>query len=157
MMRIVPSVLMAALLLLVWGAGAQTTATKKRVPVKKSTPTKSSSAKKAPTRSAVSIKKGPAKKGAAPKTPAVTWRNRQLSPSADRYREIQSALAAKGYMRSEHATGTWNQDSTDALKRFQQDQNLDPSGKINSLSLIALGLGPKHDTSAVVTPPKPPQ
>ena len=31
-------------------------------------------------------------------------------------------------------------------------QNLDSTGKINSLSLIALGLGPKHETAA----PKPP-
>ena len=33
-------------------------------------------------------------------------------------------------------------DSVDALKRFQADQNLMPDGKINSFSLIALGLGP---------------
>ena len=39
----------------------------------------------------------------------------------------------------------------------QQDQKLDPSGKINSLSLIALGLGPKRDTAEVPPPPKPPQ
>jgi hypothetical protein len=75
----------------------------------------------------------------------VTWRNRQLAPSPDRYREIQQALAAKGYMQPDQATGTWDQNSTDAMKRFQMEQNLEPSGKINSLSLIALGLGPKHD------------
>jgi hypothetical protein len=33
----------------------------------------------------------------------------------------------------------------DALKRFQDEQKLESSGKLNSLSLIALGLGPKHD------------
>jgi hypothetical protein len=37
----------------------------------------------------------------------------------------------------------------DAMKRFQAAQNLDASGKINSLSLIALGLGPKHDSASV--------
>jgi len=84
------------------------------------------------------------KKGA-PVKKAVTWRNRQLAPSPDRYREIQQALAAKGYMQPDQATGTWDQNSTDAMKRFQMEQNLEPSGKINSLSLIALGLGPKHD------------
>ena len=84
------------------------------------------------------------KKGA-PVKKTVTWRNRQLAPSPDRYREIQQALAAKGYLQAEQATGTWDQNSTDAMKRFQMEQNLEPSGKINSLSLIALGLGPKHD------------
>ncbi len=85
------------------------------------------------------------RKKAAPVKNAVTWRNRQLSPSQDRYREIQQALAAKGYLQPDQATGTWDQNSTDALKRFQAEQNLDASGKINSLSLIALGLGPKHE------------
>jgi peptidoglycan hydrolase-like protein with peptidoglycan-binding domain len=95
-----------------------------------------------------------ANRKAAPKRPATTWRNRQLAPSADRYREIQAALAARGYLPSEGATGVWNQESSDALRRFQTEQNIESSGKINSLSLIALGLGPKRDPSPVV-PPKP--
>ena len=33
----------------------------------------------------------------------------------------------------------------EALKRFQDDQSLKASGRINSLSLIALGLGAKHN------------
>jgi murein L,D-transpeptidase YcbB/YkuD len=76
---------------------------------------------------------------------SVTWRNRQLAPSTDRYKEIQQALAAKGYLQPEQTSGAWDQNSTEALKRFQAEQNLDASGKINSLSLIALGLGPRHD------------
>src|ERR1039458_8609218 len=67
----------------------------------------------------------PAKRG-------VTWRNRQTSPSPDRYREIQGALAAKGFLKPEDATGTWNQTSSDALKKFQAEQNLESSGKIDS-------------------------
>ena len=82
-------------------------------------------------------KKAPVKK--------TTWRNRQSTPTPDRYREIQSALAAKGYLKPEEATGTWNTGSADALKKFQAEQNLESSGKINSLSLIALGLGPHRD------------
>ena len=149
MKRFFPFALIAALLLLVWCAGAAT-ATKKKTPVKKGAPSKS-----APSKTSAK-KKAPAKKGA-PKKPAVTWRNRQLAPTPDRYREIQSALAAKGYLRSEDATGAWNQNSSEALKRFQADQNLDSSGKINSLSLIALGLGPRRDTASTASPPKPPQ
>jgi peptidoglycan hydrolase-like protein with peptidoglycan-binding domain len=83
----------------------------------------------------------------APAAPAVTWRNRQLQPTQDRYKEIQQALASKGYLPSEEATGSWNQNSSEALKQFQSAQNLDASGKINSLSLIALGLGPRHDAA----------
>jgi hypothetical protein len=90
------------------------------------------------------------KKG--PPAKRVTWRNRQLAPTPQRYKEIQDALAAKGYLKPEDADGTWNQASMDAMKKFQAGQNLDSSGKINSLSLIALGLGPKRETAA----PKPP-
>jgi hypothetical protein len=85
--------------------------------------------------------------------PRTTWRNRQAAPTPERYKEIQEALAAKGYMRAEDASGAWGDASSDALKRFQADQNLESTGKINSLSLIALGLGPKHDNAP---PPKPP-
>ena len=86
--------------------------------------------------------------------PSVTWRNRQTMPSAERYREIQNALVSRGYLAAEEATGVWNQASVDALRRFQAEQNIDSSGKINSLSLIALGLGPKRE-NAPVAPPKP--
>lgn len=81
------------------------------------------------------------------KTPArttrSTWRAGQTAPTPDRYKEIQAALAQKGYLHGD-ATGVWSQDSVDALRRFQQDQNLQASGKLDSLSIIALGLGPKH-------------
>jgi hypothetical protein len=76
----------------------------------------------------------------------TTWRNRQTTPSQDRYKQIQDALVAKGYLSSEEANGNWGQSSADALKNFQAEQTLESTGKINSLSLIALGLGPKHDS-----------
>jgi peptidoglycan hydrolase-like protein with peptidoglycan-binding domain len=100
------------------------------------------------------------KKKAAPKTtakkvkkPAQPSRKGQLIPAPDRYREIQEALAAKGYLPAEQASGQWNDTSAVALKRFQADQNLDATGKVNSLSLIALGLGPKHDATPTVVAP----
>ena len=79
-----------------------------------------------------------------------------MQPTPDRYKEIQQALASKGYLHSE-PTGVWDQQSVDALRHFQQDQNLQPSGKLNSLSIIALGLGPKHEADAKPepAPPKP--
>jgi peptidoglycan hydrolase-like protein with peptidoglycan-binding domain len=97
------------------------------------------------------------KKGVAAKRPATTWRNRQLAPTPERYRQIQEALAAKGYLPPENANGAWNQTSVEALKRFQAEQKLESTGKINSLSLIALGLGPKHDASVKAPVPAPMQ
>jgi murein L,D-transpeptidase YcbB/YkuD len=71
----------------------------------------------------------------------------QQQPTADRYKEIQQALAEKGYFQGP-VDGSWNAGSVEALKRFQKDQNLDSDGKIGSLSLIALGLGPKRGETA---------
>ena len=75
-------------------------------------------------------------------------RSSQQAPTTDRYKEIQQALATKGYLQGE-PNGEWGADSVDALKRFQADQNLTPDGKLNSLSLIAMGLGPKRHDGAI--------
>lgn len=98
----------------------------------------------ASSRSAAAAKGRAVKK---PVVPAVTWRNRQLAPTPDRYREIQEALAAKGYLKSE-PNGVWGPESVDALKQFQAEKSMPANGKINAPSLIGLGLGPRH--SAVV-------
>jgi peptidoglycan hydrolase-like protein with peptidoglycan-binding domain len=80
---------------------------------------------------------------------------RQLTPTPDRYREIQQALIDKGYLKSE-ANGAWDAQSTDALQRFQNDRKLAPTGKINAASLIGLGLGPKTAGTASLAPPAAP-
>ena len=98
---------------------------------------------------AVAKKPGTAAKRAATKAPVVrtSWRNRQSAPTSDRYREIQVALADRGYLSPEEANGAWGSSSTDALKKFQVEQTLESTGRIDSLSLIALGLGPRYDSS----------
>jgi hypothetical protein len=125
---------------------AATTAAKK-----KTTPRKASATSKAPVSKAggskaavhkTAVNKGPAHK-APTRATRPAWHPGQTEPTPDRYKEIQGALAQKGYLHTE-ATGVWSQDSVDALRRFQQDQNLGASGKLDSLSIIALGLGPKH-------------
>lgn len=93
-------------------------------------------------------------KKAAPRT---TWRNRQTEPTPERYKEIQDALVAKGFLKPEDASGAWGANSADALKRFQAGQNIESTGKIDSLSLIALGLGPKREAVAAAKPPEQPQ
>ena len=78
----------------------------------------------------------------------------QAAPTPERYKEIQEALATKGYFKGE-PNGQWGADSVDALRRFQTDQNLEPDGKLGSLSLIALGLGPKRMTAQAKPEPQP--
>ncbi len=71
-------------------------------------------------------------------------------------------MADKGYFKGA-VNGAWGPDSVDALRHFQADQNLDVDGKIGSLSLIAMGLGPKRVTAQakpelpVVQPNQPAQ
>lgn len=83
----------------------------------------------------------------------------QLHPDPERYQQIQQALADRGYFKGE-VNGQWGDDSVDALKRFQADQKLDDDGHLTALTLIGLGLGPKHDhdlsvPANVVTPNVP--
>jgi hypothetical protein len=154
MRQIFACVAMSVFVVLAWGArawGAQPVAPAKKAPGTTSAVRKSTG--KRPVTRTASSKTG--KKGtttAAKRPVATTWRNRQMAPTPERYRQIQEALAAKGYLRPEDATGTWNQSSVEALKRFQTGQNIESTGKINSLSLIALGLGPKHDTADLKVP-----
>jgi hypothetical protein len=75
---------------------------------------------------------------------------RQSGPTPDRYREIQESLISKGYMQGT-ATGIWDQNSMDAMRKFQIDQKMEPTGKISAKALITLGLGPKDETA----PPTP--
>jgi peptidoglycan hydrolase-like protein with peptidoglycan-binding domain len=78
----------------------------------------------------------------------------QSHPTEDRYKEIQQALADKGYFKGQ-VDGRWDADSTESLKRFQADHQLTDDGKINSLSLIQLGLGPKRDGALAIPAPPP--
>jgi peptidoglycan hydrolase-like protein with peptidoglycan-binding domain len=138
-----------------WAAPQQsstTTAHKKTSPAlhhSKSTLQTKSTAKTAAT--TAPVKHSPAAKTNVAKTTAkkrpVTAHRAPQQPSPERYKEIQTALAAKGYFAGE-PDGNWGPGSVDALKRFQHDQNLTEDGKIGSLSLIALGHGPKREPVA---------
>jgi hypothetical protein len=97
-----------------------------------------------PSQSALTRRKGRSR------TSARRGGPRQLAPTPDRYREIQKALADRGYLKNE-PTGTWDSTSQEAMRKFQNDQKLDPSGKITAASLIGLGLGPKNETQATAS------
>jgi hypothetical protein len=77
------------------------------------------------------------------------------APSRDRTEEIQSALERDGYY-STDPNGKWDARTQTALRKFQEDNGLSPTGKLDALSLQRLGLGsdvagvsaPKQVTSA---------
>lgn len=147
--------LLALASLLLYGVEDATAPAKKKPAPNSKTASKSSTKKpsthaKTTTKSGKTSKTGTKRGKGSRSASASTWRSRQLAPTPERYKEIQSALAHRGYLKKD-ASGVWDADSTDALKRFQQDQSLEASGKLNSLSLIALGLGPKHTAPAPAT------
>jgi Putative peptidoglycan binding domain len=108
---------------------------------------KSSSSKKSGTKTAGKNAAATSAKNAA------AWHPRQMTPTPERYREIQQALVDKGYLKSE-PTGVWDAQSIDALRQFQADKKLSVTGRISSASLISLGLGP--GTHSEATPAVPP-
>lgn len=127
---------------------------------KSSTGAKSTAAPKpsTTTASASSNSSKRAKGKTSAKPPVASYHPPQQQPTPDRYKEIQQALQDRGYFGGP-VDGTWGPSSIDALKRFQHDQNLVEDGKIGSLSIIALGLGPKRATipaSAVAKPASQP-
>jgi peptidoglycan hydrolase-like protein with peptidoglycan-binding domain len=79
----------------------------------------------------------------------------QQQPTPERNKEIQQALLDKGYLQ-DPPTGVWDTQSSEALKRFQTDQQLQATGKLDSLSLIRLGLGPKRQALTPASLPNPP-
>lgn len=93
------------------------------------------------------------RRGRSPQPVAARRYRGQQAPTQERYTEIQQALAARGFLQSE-PSGNWDAASVDALKRFQEEQNLPPTGKITSLSLIALGLGPRRNPMTATAQPQ---
>lgn len=65
----------------------------------------------------------------------------QRAPEPARIQEIQRALIDRGYL-SGPPSGKWDETSIAAMRRFQQANGLDESGKFDAPSLIKLGLGP---------------
>lgn len=160
MYKIVLSALAIGVLVCAAPAATTTTSKKKHRTATPSKATATHSRKHAGTAATSTSAK---RKGKKSRTSARSY---QQAPTPERYKEIQEALARKGFFQGE-ANGQWGADSVDALKRFQTSQNLGADGKINSLSLIALGLGPDHLTARAspattapaaspVPPPTPP-
>ena len=73
----------------------------------------------------------------------------------DRFKQIQMTLRTKGYNPGP-IDGQWGGQSAAALKRFEADHNLPADGKLDSLVLIMLGLGPQRTNGNPVSPATPP-
>ena len=75
----------------------------------------------------------------------------QTAPTPDRIREIQTALNREGALNSE-PTGKWDDATTDAMKKFQENHGLNPTGKIDAGTLNKLGLGSDTAGKGAPTP-----
>jgi len=76
----------------------------------------------------------------------------QTTPTSDRISEIQQALAKEGSF-SGAANGKWDDSTVEAMKNFQSAHGLNPSGKLDALTLQKLGLGSQTAGVAAPTPP----
>jgi len=77
----------------------------------------------------------------------------QMAPTSDRITEIQQALAKDGSY-SAAPSGKWDGSTVDAMKKFQTTHALNPTGKLDALTLEKLGLG--STTAGVAEPVAPP-
>jgi peptidoglycan hydrolase-like protein with peptidoglycan-binding domain len=76
----------------------------------------------------------------------------QKAPSSDRVSEIQTALAKDGSFAGA-PNGKWDDGTAEAMRRFQAAHGLNPTGKLDALSLQKLGLGSQTAGVAAPTPP----
>ena len=77
----------------------------------------------------------------------------QMAPTPERITEIQQALAKDGSY-SAAPSGKWDDSTVDAMKKFQTTHALNPTGKLDALTLEKLGLG--STTAGVAEPVAPP-
>lgn len=85
----------------------------------------------------------------------------QQKIDSERAQAIQEALIREHYLDGE-PTGTWNQASEDAMRRYQADHGWQSKTVPDSRALISLGLGPSKDhllnpESAMTTIPARPK
>lgn len=76
----------------------------------------------------------------------------QKIPTPDRISEIQTALGKDGSFAAT-PNGKWDDSTVAAMKKFQASHGLNPTGKLDALTLQKLGLGSQ---TAGVAPPAPP-
>jgi peptidoglycan hydrolase-like protein with peptidoglycan-binding domain len=75
----------------------------------------------------------------------------QAAPTPDRIREIQAALKREGALETE-PNGKWDKTTVEAMTKYQGDHGLNPTGKIDALTLQKLGLGSETAGKGAPTP-----
>jgi|SRR5712664_3889483 len=76
----------------------------------------------------------------------------QKAPAPERISEIQQALAKDGSFTGT-PNGKWDDSTAQAMRKFQGSHGLNPTGKLDALTLEKLGLGSQ---TAGVAAPMPP-
>ena len=76
----------------------------------------------------------------------------QAAPTPDRINAIQDALARNGAYAGT-PSGKWDDSTVEAMKKFQASHGLNPTGKMDALTLQKLGLGSETAGMGVPTPP----
>jgi peptidoglycan hydrolase-like protein with peptidoglycan-binding domain len=76
----------------------------------------------------------------------------QKAPAPERIYEIQEALGKDGSYTGT-PNGKWDASTTDAMKKFQATHGLNPTGKLDALTLQKLGLGSQTAGIAAPMPP----
>jgi peptidoglycan hydrolase-like protein with peptidoglycan-binding domain len=142
------------------------TASTAKSPSAKASPTKSTSkasAKSVPAKEPAAKKASGTASKASPRSAAsrtgkrASSRSRrppgQKAPTSDRVSEIQAALAKAGSFAGT-PDGKWDDDTTTAVRKFQASHRLNPTGRLDALTLQKLGLG--SETAGVAAPTPPP-
>src|SRR5438874_6970501 len=76
----------------------------------------------------------------------------QKTPTPERISEIQQALAKEGSFNGT-PNGRWDDSTVEAMRKCQTGHGLNPSGKLDALTLHKLGLGSKTAGIAAPMPP----
>lgn len=112
---------------------------------------KSSSSRASQGTSAAANKKSTKSRGRSSKRKSKKVKG-QAAPTPERITEIQDALARRGAFAGT-TSGKWDDATVAAMKKFQASNGLNPSGKLDALSLQKLGLGSETAGLAAPTPP----
>jgi len=133
----------------------------------RSTTAKLAAVKPAPTKSAARSggtksgkKRSPSKNAHLSSSQARRIYMAHLHPGTDRVTAIQQKLAEAGYLKEE-PNGQWDDQTREAMRRYQTDNGFPATGLPEAKSLMKLGLGPhplppeldRAHTTAANTPP----
>lgn len=139
-------------------AGASSTAKKPATAKKKTTSSSSHHSSSSTTKTSGKTHSATGKRSSRKRSARVRG---QQKIDGERAQAIQEALIRQHYLSGE-ASGTWNQASEEAMRRYQADHGWQSKTVPDSRALISLGLGPSKDhllnpDSAMTTVPDAPK